>query len=202
MNRSTSTTCRRINSIALPRYGSMRSSRNRSSPCSVQQIGRFSASRSGRARLMRSEFEMFTRSGTGSSASQARSLSNSLRSTPRSPSSIDTVRSPSSFGSVEIERLANDRITAGESHSRSRNRGVLRNSAHVLLQVDADAAKQHAIAADVGFVGIGRRVERQQRDVVAARDQFDRERVVARATAAIHPRGAGGNGQDLHKSAV
>ena len=38
-----------------------------------------------------------------------------------------------------------------------------------------------------GLVGVGRRVERQQRDVVAARQQLDRQRVVARAAAAIHP---------------
>jgi hypothetical protein len=36
-------------------------------------------------------------------------------------------------------------------------------------------------AADVVLVGIGRRVERQQRDLVAARQQLDRLRVVARA---------------------
>ena len=47
---------------------------------------------------------------------------------------------------------------------------------------------------------VGRRVEREQRDVVTAREQLDRQRVVAEAAAAIHARGAGCNGEDLHDS--
>ena len=198
MKRSTSGTWRRIRSSAWLRYGSIRPSRNRSSPCSVQQIGRFSARLSGAARPISSEFGRLMTSGTGSSASHSSSLSNSLRSTPRSPSSIEIVRSPSSFGSVEIDRLANALMIHGESHSRSRNRGRLAEERDVLLQVDADAAEQHLLAADVGLVGIGRRVERQQRHVVAAAQQLDRQRVVARAGAAVHPRGAGGDRQDIH----
>ena len=68
----------------------------------------------------------------------------------------------------------------------------------VLLEVDADPAKQHALAADVGFVGVGRRIQREQGDLMATRQQLHGQRVVTRATAAIHPRGAGGNRQDAH----
>ena len=137
-------------------------------------------------------------SGTGSSASQSSSLSNSLRSTPRCPSSIEIIRSPSSFGSVEIERLANALMTRGESHQPIQEARRVPEERQALLQVDADAAKQHLIAADVDLVGGRRRVERQQRDLVAARQQLDRQRVVARAAAAVHPRGAGGDREDLH----
>ena len=126
---STSCTCRRMSSSARDRYGSTRPVRKRSSPCSVQHTGRCSASRSGLARPMRSEFGRLTTSGTGSSAIHSRNFANSFRSTPRSPSSIEIMRSPSSFGSVDNDRLANALMTAGESHSRSRNRGVFRNSA-------------------------------------------------------------------------
>ncbi len=129
MKESTSGTCRRIRSRARDRYGSTRPARKRSSPCSVQHTGRPSASPSGRARPMSSEFGRLTTSGTGSSASHSRNFANSLRSTPRSPSSIEIVRSPSSLGSVDSDRLANARMTAGESHRRSSARGVLRKSA-------------------------------------------------------------------------
>ena len=73
---------------------------------------------------------------------------------------------------------------------------------HVLLQVDADAAEQHALAADVGLVGIRWCVQRQERDVVAARQKLHRQRVVPRAAAAIHPRGASRDRQNLHMAAT
>src|SRR5687768_14099934 len=71
----------------------------------------------------------------------------------------------------------------------------------MLLQVDADAAEQHAIATDVRLVGRCRRVDRHERHVVAARDQLTRERVVAGTAAAEHPRSACGDLEDLHKFA-
>jgi hypothetical protein len=77
---------------------------------------------------MSSEFGRLMTSGAGSSRVQSISLSNSFFSTPRSPSSIDTVSSPSRRGSVESERLAKALMTHGASHRRSRNRGVLRKN--------------------------------------------------------------------------
>ena len=52
--------------------------------------------------------------------------------------------------------------------------------------------KNDVALADVALVGAGRGVDRRQHDVVAAREQRGRERVVAQAAAAIHlPRAAG-----------
>jgi hypothetical protein len=85
--------------------------------------------RSGPASEISNAFGRLTTSGTGSSATHSRSFANSFRSTPRSPSSIEIIRSPRSFGSVESDRLAKAPITAGESQRRSRKRGVFRNSA-------------------------------------------------------------------------
>ena len=48
-----------------------------------------------------------------------------------------------------------------------------------------------------GVVGQGWRVDGDQRDVVPARHQLDRQRVVAETAAAIHPGGTGGDRQDL-----
>jgi hypothetical protein len=56
---------------------------------------------------MSSVFGSSITSGTGSSRIQSTSLSNSLRSTPCSPWSIEIVRSPSIRASVEMARLAN-----------------------------------------------------------------------------------------------
>jgi hypothetical protein len=69
---------------------------------------------------------------------------------------------------------------------------------HVLLQVHADAAEEHAVVADVGLVGDGGRVDRQQRYVVPAGDHLRGQRVVAEAAPAVHLAGAGGDGQDPH----
>src|ERR1700722_9993891 len=68
----------------------------------------------------------------------------------------------------------------------------------MLLEVDADAAEQHAIPADVVLVGRRRRVEREERDLMAAREQLDRQSVVAGAASAIHARSARCDRQDLH----
>src|SRR5229473_1967256 len=68
----------------------------------------------------------------------------------------------------------------------------------MLLQVDADAAKQHGRTADVGLVGAQRCVQREQRHVVAASDELGGERVVAKAAAAVHAAGTRCDGEDLH----
>ena len=92
----------------------------------VQQIGLPSASRNGRASPISSVLGRLITSGTGSSPIHSSSFSNSRRRTPRSPSNIEIVSSPSIRGSVESDRLANASITHGASHSRSRKRGVFR----------------------------------------------------------------------------
>ena len=72
----------------------------------------------------------------------------------------------------------------------------------VLLQVDADAAEEDPLPADVLLVGAGRRVEGQQGDVVPAPGQGRRERVVADAASAVHAAGAGRDAGDSHVSSV
>ncbi len=67
---------------------------------------------------------------------------------------------------------------------------------HLLLEEDADAAEEHLGAADVAFVGAGRRVDRRQQHVVAAGEQRRGERVVAQAAAAVHLAGAAGERED------
>src|SRR4030095_11084375 len=56
----------------------------------------------------------------------------------------------------------------------------------VLLQEDAYSAEEHVTAADVALVGARRCVDRRENDVVPAREELRRERVVAEAAAAIH----------------
>src|SRR4030095_13616572 len=68
----------------------------------------------------------------------------------------------------------------------------------VLFEVDADAAEEDAPAADVRLVGQGRRVERAQQDVMAARQKLRRQRVIAQATPAVHLRGPGGDVENPH----
>ena len=58
--------------------------------------------------------------------------------------------------------------------------------------------KKTFVFADVGFIGQGGGVDRQQDDVVSLAFELRRQRVVADATAAVHLRGAGGECQDLH----
>ena len=198
MKRSTSGTCRRISSIARWRYGSSSPSRKRSSPCSVQQIGRFSASPSGRARPMSSEFGRLMTSGTGSSASQSSSLSNSFRSTPRRPFEHRD-RQIAEQLRIGGERTARERLddARGIPPPIQKARRVPEQR-QALLQVDADPAKQDLIAADVDFVGVRGRIERKEGDLVTARQELDRQRVVPRTAPAVHPRGAGGDREDPH----
>src|SRR5207244_12059719 len=61
-------------------------------------------------------------------------------------------------------------------------------------------AKQDALFADVVLVGIRRGVERQKRDLVPARQQLDRLRVVARARPAVHSRGSSRDRKNIHRS--
>src|SRR5215208_4717853 len=68
----------------------------------------------------------------------------------------------------------------------------------MLLEVDVDAAKQHIAAADVNVVGERWGIDRDQRRIVATRDQLDRQRVLAETAAAIHPSGTRGDREDLH----
>ncbi len=202
MNVSTSRTCCRISSIARVRYGSTRPSRKRSSPWSVQHTGRFSALRNGAASAISSEFGRLTTSGTGSSASHSSSLSNSLPQDAAVPLEHRN-RQLAEHRRIRRERPRRERVDhpprVPQPIEKARRAPEKRR---VLLQVDADAAEQDALAADVRFVGIRRRVEREQRHLVAAAEQFDRERVVARAAAAVHPRGPGGDREDVHTSAV
>ena len=51
---------------------------------------------------------------------------------------------------------------------------------------------------DIWFVGERWRVDRQERDVVTARDQLGRQRVVAQTTAAIHLPGAACEIKNFH----
>src|SRR4026207_1763566 len=69
----------------------------------------------------------------------------------------------------------------------------------MLLEIDADTAEQHVAPADIGVVGEGWRVDGDQRRVVPASHQLDRQRVVAQTAAAIHPGGTGGDREDLHE---
>ena len=55
----------------------------------------------------------------------------------------------------------------------------------VLLEKDADAAKHDVMLADVRLVGPCRRVDRRQHDVVPARHERGRKRVVAQAAPAV-----------------
>ena len=80
-------------------------------------------------------------SGAGSLRSHVASLWISLRCSPFSPRSMETVISPSSLGFTGIER----RAASFNAHSRIpeavEQRGCAAEQAGVLLQVDADAAK-------------------------------------------------------------
>src|SRR5688572_31745158 len=72
----------------------------------------------------------------------------------------------------------------------------------MLLEVHADASEQHIAAAHVGVVGEGWRVDREERDVVRARHQLDRQRVVAQTAAAVHPSGTCGDREDPHECSM
>ena len=111
---------------------------------------------------MSSEFGRWMTSGGGSLASHSSSFSNSFRCKPSSPFSIEIVSSPSNRGSVEIDPDDAALMSHGASSSRSRMRGVRRKKPRALLQVDADAAEEHALFADVRLVGQRRRVERHE----------------------------------------
>ena len=100
---------------------------------------------------------------------------------------------PSSPGSTAIDPLVKALITAWRVPQPIQGPGRVTEQGNVLLEKHADAAEEHAfLAADVGLVGQGRSVEGQQRDIVSPPDQLRRQRVVAKAAAAIHRRGAGG----------
>src|SRR5205809_4515233 len=68
----------------------------------------------------------------------------------------------------------------------------------LLLQVNVDAAEEDALQADVGLVGAGRRIRRNEEGVVPHRDEARDQRVVVQAAAAIHARGAGSDVGDTH----
>ena len=78
------------------------------------------------------------------------------------------------------------------------DRGRLAEEREVLLQVDADAGEENVRVGDVVLVRARRRVDGQQHHVVPARQELRGERVVAQAGAAVHPGGAGGDGEDAH----
>jgi len=65
-----------------------------------------------------------------------------------------------------------------------------------LLQVNVDAAVEHALFAHVRLVGARRSVNRDQRHVVALPAELSRESVVAETAPAVHVRGSGGDGEN------
>ena len=120
----------------------------------MQQTGRFSASRSGAASPISSEFGRLITSGAGSSASHSSSLSNSLRKTPRSPFE-HRHRQVAEHLRIGRDRSAREApITARRVPQPIEETRRLPEERHVLLQVDADAAEQHAVPADVGLVRV------------------------------------------------
>src|SRR5206468_1165018 len=60
---------------------------------------------------------------------------------------------------------------------------------------------EHPIAADVELVGIRWRIQWHQRDIVATREQLDRQRVIARTAAAVHASGPRCDGENPHDPA-
>ena len=64
---------------------------------------------------------------------------------PSSPRSIDSVSAPSSRASVEPPKRDTQRSRPGRSSRRSSQRGVRRNGAGLLLQVDVDGAEEDAV---------------------------------------------------------
>ena len=202
MNRSTSRDLRR-GSAPSPRSATARRAARGTGPrpAACRRSARRAPARIGAARPISSEYGRLTTSGGGSSFSQSSSLSISLRWRPCSPCSIETVMLAEERAGRPGSRAATrSRMNARRVPQPVEQRGVCRNSGDVLLQVDADAAEEHAAAADVRLVGQRRRVDGQQRDVVAARHQLGGQRVVAQAAAAVHRRRAGGEREDAHRS--
>ena len=72
----------------------------------------------------------------------------------------------------------------------------------MLLQIHADASEEDLVRSHVGLVGERRGVDRKQDDVVPLALQLGGQRVVADAASAVHLRGAGGEGQDLHRAFI
>ena len=68
----------------------------------------------------------------------------------------------------------------------------------LLLQIDVDAAEEHAANADVRLVGPERRVGRHQQHVFAQIQERGGQRVVVQTTAAVHARRSGRDVGDLH----
>ena len=100
---------------------------------------------------------------------------------------------------VARHRTASERLddTRGIPEAVEKPRG-LPEKRGVLLEVDADPAEQDTSATHVRLVGARRRVDGHERDVVAARNQLRRQRIVADATAAVHPCGPGRDEKDFH----
>ncbi len=202
MNPSTSGTCPRISSRDWLLYGSSRPSRNRSSPCSVQRIGSAHGAPDGGgegdehrvrehdhveprlllqpvhqlAHFLRLEAVLAAQRGDGQLAQKSRVHRG--RATGEGPD--DGGRVPD---------LVEDP-------------GGAPQQGDVLLQVDADPAEQHLVAADVGLVGEGRGVDGQQGHVVPARHHLGGERVVAHARPAVHAARPGGDREDPHRIAT
>ena len=71
-----------------------------------------------------------------------------------------------------------------------------------MLQIDVDAAKKDLSPADAGRVRLQRRIKRNQRDLVPHPLQRRRQRIVAHATAAVHPPRAGSQNANLHENVL
>src|SRR5688500_3648643 len=69
---------------------------------------------------------------------------------------------------------------------------------HVLLEVNADAAEEDFFLADIFLVSKGWGVNGEQGYIVATRDQFGGQRVIAQTTAAVHLPGATCEIKDFH----
>ena len=200
MNRSTSAVWRRIRSSDCVRYGSDNPSRNRSSPCIVTTTGRFSVRRIGPGHR---------------DQQRVRDVDDVRRRLPLQP--LDQLvellllmavfalehrdRHLAQHPRVGLHRPAgeglDDRRRVPQPVEQPRRVAQKRD---VLVEVDADAAEQHRVAAaDVGLVGQRGRVDGHQRDVVPPAQQLRRQRVVAQARAAVHVRGPGGDRQNLHR---
>ena len=73
---------------------------------------------------------------------------------------------------------------------------------HVLLEVDADAPEEHALAAHVALVGPRGGVEGNEQPRPPAGLELRRQRVVAQAAPAVHGPRPGGDGQQPHPIAA
>src|SRR5262249_8493628 len=78
--------------------------------------------------------------------------------------------------------------------------GRMPEDRRILLKVNADTAKKDAVLADVRLISQGRSVDWDKLDVVASSHQLCGKGIVPQATATVHSRRAGSDGENLHTS--